>query len=82
MVRPAAGPDIPIPAPAADAAVPEVPAGLNGHAEKAAEIFAADLAAGTVPGVRLIRKLMHLGQPKAQLVREYLNGLSASNGKE
>ena len=59
-----------------------MPAALNGHAAKAAEIFAADLATGTVPGVRHSRREMHLDQPRARLVREYLNGLSASNGKE
>jgi hypothetical protein len=61
---------------------PEMPAALNGHAAKPAEIFAADLATGTVPGVRRIRREMHLGQPRARLVREYINGLSASYWKE
>jgi Protein of unknown function (DUF2637) len=67
-------------APATDTAVPEVPAGLNGHADRAAEIFAEDLARGDVPGVRRIRREMHLGQPRAQQVREYLSGLASSNG--
>ena len=60
--------------------VPEPPAGLNGHADRAAEIFADDLAAGTVPGVRRIRREMHVGQPKAQQVREHLAGLAGFNG--
>ena len=67
-------------APAPDTAVPEVPASLNGHAEKAAELFAADLAAGQVPGIRRIRQQMHCGQPRAQEVRTYLAGLA--NGYE
>ncbi len=73
MVRPAA--------PATDTAVselPEPPASLNGHAEKAAELFADDLAFGTVPGIRRIRQQMHLGQPKATEVRGYLQTLAGS----
>jgi hypothetical protein len=57
-------------------AVPEPPASLNGHADRAAEIFAEDLAAGTVPGVRRIRREMHVGQPKAQELRMYLTARS------
>jgi hypothetical protein len=37
------------------------PAGLNGHADRAAELFAEDLAAGQIPGVRRIRKEMKVG---------------------
>jgi hypothetical protein len=62
-------------------AVPEPPASLNGHADRAAEIFADDLAAGTVPGVRRIRREMHVGQPKAQQVREHLTGLANGHGQ-
>ena len=40
----------------------------------------AGLAAGEVPGIRRVRKQMHVGQPKAQQVREYLAGLAGSNG--
>jgi hypothetical protein len=68
------------PASATEIPVPEPPAELNGHADRAAEIFADDLAAGTVPGVRRIRREMHVGQPKAQQVREHLTGLASSNG--
>jgi hypothetical protein len=63
-------------APAADTAVPGPPAGLNGHAHEAAERYAAEVARGEVPGVRRIRREMHMGQPRAQEVREYLTGLA------
>ena len=59
-----------------------VPAALaNGHAapeggSEAAGRFAADLAAGTVPSVRAIRREMHLGQPRAQEVRAYLAAIT------
>ncbi len=68
------------PAPATGTAVSEVPAALNGQGHQAAELFAADLAAGTVPGVRRIRREMHLGQPRAQQVREHLAALANGNG--
>lgn len=62
--------------------VPGPPAGLNGHGEAAAELFAGDLAAGNVPGVRRIRKALKVGQPKAQQVREYLAGVVTASGHE
>src|SRR5215472_12344356 len=65
-------------APAPDTSVPGPPAALNGHGEAAAELFAGDLAEGRVPGVRRIRREMHLGQPRAQQVREYLAGLAGT----
>jgi hypothetical protein len=43
---------------------------------EAAERFADDLAAGDVPLVRAIRREMHLGQPRAQAVREYLAAIT------
>jgi len=69
----------PAAAPALDTRVPEPPAALNGHGHQAAEVFAADLARGEVPGVRRIRSELRIGQPKAQQVREYLTRLAASN---
>jgi hypothetical protein len=63
-------------APPAQVPVPEVPAGLNGHTDRARELFADDLARGEVPGVRRIRAGLGVGQPKAQQVREYLTGLA------
>ncbi|HEY1321685.1 MAG TPA: DUF2637 domain-containing protein [Streptosporangiaceae bacterium] len=57
-------------------AVPDVPAGLNGHAHAAAELFAADLDAGRVPGIRAIRSGLHVGQDKAGQVQAYLRGLT------
>jgi hypothetical protein len=61
---------------AAPAAVPGVPAELNGHAHAAAELFAADLEAGRVPGIRAIRSGLHVGQDKASEVQVYLRGLT------
>ena len=54
---------------AAPEAVPDVPAGLNGHAHPAAELFAADIEAGRVPGIRAIRSGLHVGQEKAARYR-------------
>ena len=53
----------------------------NGHAapergRDAAEIFTIELAAGEVPSVREIRRVMHLGQSKAQEVHAYLAALA------
>jgi Protein of unknown function (DUF2637) len=59
-----------------------VPAALaNGHsapegAREAAGVFAADLSRGEVPSVRRVRREMHLGQPRAQEVRAYLETLT------
>ena len=64
----------------AGVSVPEpVPApgyGLNGHAHQAAELFAADIGAGRVPGIRAIRSGLHVGQDKAALVQTYLRELT------
>jgi len=40
--------------------------------EQAAELFAGQLAAGRVPSVRAIRAQLHVGQPRAQRLRDYL----------
>jgi hypothetical protein len=59
---------------------PEVPgaqlAALNGHAHQAAELFAAELGRGDVPPIRRIRSEMHVGQPRAQAIAEYLRSLT------
>ena len=52
--------------------VPDEFASLNGHAAAAAELFAADLEAGRVPGIRAIRSGLHVGQDKASEVQAYL----------
>jgi hypothetical protein len=46
--------------------------GLNGHAAEAAELFAAELEAGRVPGIRAIRSGLAVGQPKATEIQAYL----------
>jgi hypothetical protein len=40
--------------------------------EEAAEVFADQLTADRVPSIRAIRAQLHIGQPRAQRLREYL----------
>jgi len=40
--------------------------------EQAAVVFAAELAVDRVPSVRAIRAALHVGQPRAQRLWEYL----------
>jgi hypothetical protein len=40
--------------------------------EQAVEAFAGELAADRVPSVRAIRAQLHVGQPRAQRLRDYL----------
>ena len=40
--------------------------------EQAAVVFAAELADDRIPSVRAIRAALHVGQPRAQRLREYL----------
>jgi hypothetical protein len=40
--------------------------------DKAVLVFAADLAAQRVPSVRAIRAQLHVGQPRAQRLRDFL----------
>ena len=64
-------PVLPVPA------VPGVPGhghGLNGHGHEAEQMFAATLAAGLVPPIRLIRERMHVGGPRAKAIQEHLAG--------
>jgi hypothetical protein len=42
---------------------------------RAAEVFAADVAAGHLPSIRAIRSRLRVGQPRAQQVRAYLDAL-------
>ena len=58
--------------------VPDVPAELNGHAHAAAELFAADIEAGRVPGIRAIRSGLHVGQGKASQVQAYLRSIAST----
>jgi Protein of unknown function (DUF2637) len=44
---------------------------------QAAEEFGDDVAAGLMPSIRTIRARLHVGQPRAQLVRAYLDTLAA-----
>jgi len=57
-------------------AVPDPFAGLNGHRQVAAEMFADELAEGRVPGIRAIRSGLHIGQDKASQVQAYLATLT------
>jgi hypothetical protein len=55
------------------------PGGASGGAHlpdplgiQAAEVFAEELAADRVPSIRAIRAQLHVGQPRAQRLRDYL----------
>jgi hypothetical protein len=64
-----AGPGVPGTVPAAAAA--------NGQPHPdATRVFAADIAAGKVPGIRRIRAELHCGQGRAQEVQAYLTALT------
>jgi hypothetical protein len=55
--------------------VPEAVSGTDPLRVRAAEVFAADVAAGRVPPIRAIRSRLRVGQPRAQQVRAYLAAL-------
>ena len=59
-------------------AVPDPAYGLNGHGHgrEAVRLFAADIEAGQVPGIRAIRSGLHVGQDKATQVQAYLRTLT------
>ena len=44
---------------------------------QATEEFGDDVTAGRMPSIRAIRARLHVGQPRAQLVRSYLCTLAA-----
>lgn len=49
--------------------------------ERAAVVFAADLAADRVPSIRAIRAALHVGQPRAQRLRGYLATVTGTPGR-
>jgi hypothetical protein len=49
--------------------------------ERAADVFAADLAADRVPSVRAIRAALHVGQSRAQRLRGYLATIAETHGE-
>jgi hypothetical protein len=57
-------------------AVPDPFAGLNGHRQAAAEMFAHELGRGEVPSIRAIRSGLHIGQDKASQVQAHLATLT------
>jgi Protein of unknown function (DUF2637) len=57
---------------AAAAVIPGRTNALDPLGGQAAEIFAGQLAADRVPSVRAIRAQLHVGQPRAQRLRDYL----------
>jgi hypothetical protein len=64
--------------------VPGVPVqvpSLNGYGPEAERVFAADLAAGKVPGIRRIRSALHVGQDRAQQVQAYLADVAAGTAE-
>jgi hypothetical protein len=50
--------------------------------ERATAVFAAELAADRVPSIRAIRAALHVGQPRAQRLREYLSAGAEKPGQE
>jgi hypothetical protein len=65
--------------PAGDVCPETVEASLgvpDGIQAQAAEEFAHDVTAGHMPSIRVIRARLHVGQPRAQLVRAYLSTLA------
>jgi hypothetical protein len=62
-------------------AVPGAERDADSLEERAAELFAGQLAADRVPSVRAIRAQLHVGQPRAQKLRAYLaNGMARRAG--
>jgi hypothetical protein len=55
--------------------VSEAVSGADPLRVRAAEVFAADVAAGRVPSIQAIRSRLRVGQPRAQHVRAYLAAL-------
>jgi hypothetical protein len=55
--------------------VSEAVSGADPLRVRAAEVFAADVAAGRVPSIQAIRSRLRVGQPRAQQVRAYLAAL-------
>jgi hypothetical protein len=55
--------------------VSEAGSGADPLRVQAAEVFAADVAAGRLPSIRAIRSRLRVGQPRAQQVRAYLAAL-------
>ena len=51
---------------------PDTLHGADSLQEQAAQLFAGELEAGRVPSVRAIRAQLHVGQPRAQRLRDYL----------
>lgn len=49
--------------------------------ERAAELFARQLAADRIPSVRAIRAQLHVGQSRAQRLRDYLSFGAASQAE-
>jgi hypothetical protein len=56
--------------------VPGAVSGMDLLRVQAAEVFAADVAAGRLPSIRVIRSRLRVGQPRAQQVRAYLAALA------
>lgn len=61
---------------ASGAGLSEAPSNPDPLQAHAAQVFADDLAACRVPSVRAIRGQFHVGQPRAQRLRDYLAAAS------
>jgi hypothetical protein len=53
----------------------------NPLGERAAAMFAAQLKADHVPSIRAIRAALHVGQPRAQRLRDYLAAVAATHAE-
>jgi hypothetical protein len=58
-------------------AVPRTGLDADPLQERAAELFAGQMAANRVPSVRAIRAQLHVGQPRAQRLRDHLTTAAA-----
>jgi len=61
---------------------PEIRHDADPLREQAAELFASHLAADRVPSVRAIRAQLHVGQPRAQRLRDYLAAGAARQAED
>jgi Protein of unknown function (DUF2637) len=67
--------------PAVARSLDDVASVIDPLGEQAAVVFAAELAADRVPSVRAIRSALHVGQPRAERLREYLAAATNTHGR-
>jgi hypothetical protein len=67
---------------AASDGVPDTETPSDPLQEQAAEVFAEQLAVDRVPSVRAIRASLHVGQPRAQRLRDCLAAGAKGHGEK